>query len=362
MGAFRTRGHPAALAAVARAIRTERPPHALLLVGPAGIGKTTLARDLAAGLLCRDPDPAERPCGACAGCRKVEHANHPDLHVLAPEGAGDQVRLAQVLRLATDLALLPMEGRWRVAIIEAAHRLNPDAQNALLKTLEEPVGAACIVLAAEDMDALLPTVLSRTARLRLGPVQPEAIRQLLADRGLADAARASAIARASGGRPGVAIALAADPEAMLTIQRLARSLLDLIFADRRARLAAVPELLADGAALDQVLRGAGPRPAATDDRRRPAPAERRRAVARVLAAWRDLGRDLAVAGRRAPAALHHVELLEDLRSAAVAVDGTELVRFLGRLDGLIAAIEAYANPELAMDALVLAWPRARRAA
>ena len=100
----------------------------------------------------------------------MEHGNHPDLHRLAPEGAGDQIRIGQVQTLVTDLALMPMEGRVRVAIIEAAHRLNPDAQNALLKTLEEPVGEACIVLCADDPATILPTVASRSARFRLGPV------------------------------------------------------------------------------------------------------------------------------------------------------------------------------------------------
>jgi len=78
----------------------------------------------------------------CTACRKIKHGNHPDLHRLAPEGAGDQIRLGAVQGLTAELALLPMEGRIRVALIEDAHRLNPDAQNALLKVLEEPVGAA----------------------------------------------------------------------------------------------------------------------------------------------------------------------------------------------------------------------------
>lgn len=393
---LRTRGHPAALTAVARAIALERPPHALLLVGAGGIGKTTLALDLAAGLLCLDPDPTLRPCRACAGCRKVDHGNHPDLHRLAPEGAGEQIRLAQIQRLSADLSLLPMEGRWRVAIIEAAHRLNPDAQNALLKTLEEPVGFACIILAADDPAALLPTVQSRTARLRMGIVPATDVAALLVEHGSLDPSRASAVARASGGRPGLALGLAADPTAVLAAERLARSLLDLTHADRRRRLALVSSLLADAAVLDAAIRGAttpetagvapetAPAPAesggtATRGRAkraaparpsrggpgssgRVAPAERRRAAIRVLITWREVGRDLAVVCRGGAAEVRHMELLEALRSAAAAVDDAQLLVFLERLDGLVAAIEAYANPELALDALVLAWPSAVPAA
>src|SRR3954471_19000745 len=167
-----TRGNPAALRLVERAIENGRPPHALLLAGPEGVGKTTLAFDLAAGLLCLAPNSPDGPCRECAACRKVAHGNHPDLHRLAPEGAGQQIRIGQVQQLSSELALLPLEGRFRIAIVEKAHRLNDDAQNALLKTLEEPPAAVVIVLAADDAAKLLPTVVSRCTRVRLGPVQP----------------------------------------------------------------------------------------------------------------------------------------------------------------------------------------------
>jgi len=91
-GRFRTRGHDRAVAAI-RSMVAGRPPHALLIGGPAGIGKTTLALDLAAGLLCDDPDPAARPCRACRGCRLVDRGIHPDVHRLVPAGPGEQIRI-----------------------------------------------------------------------------------------------------------------------------------------------------------------------------------------------------------------------------------------------------------------------------
>jgi DNA polymerase III delta' subunit len=365
-----TRGHPAAVAAVSRAIESERPPHALLLVGPRGTGKTTLAMDLAAGLLCLAAEPAARPCRACAACRKVEHGNHPDLHRLSPEGAGDQIRLAQVTALVAELALLPMEGRQRVALVSAAHRMNPDAQNALLKTLEEPVGAATIVLCADDQAPILPTVVSRSARLRLGPVAIPVVEALLVERGLADPPRARIAALAAGGLPGLAMAIAGHPETVLVADRLARQLLDLLAADRRTRLGAVASLLADGAALDAALRGEpeepvpdeAPRSGARATTRKPLPAERRRAAVRVVDAWRALGRDLAVAGYGGRAQVRRLDLLEELEGVARRIDRDALVAFLDRLDGLGAAIEAYANPELILDHLVLAWPRLEQVA
>ncbi|MFN8619722.1 MAG: DNA polymerase III subunit [Chloroflexota bacterium] len=390
------------MAAVRRAIDSGRPPHALLLVGPRGSGKTTLAEDLAAGLLCTAADPADRPCRACPACRKVDHGNHPDLHRIVPEGAGDQIRLAQVQGLVSELALLPMEGRRRVAIIGSAHRMNPDAQNALLKTLEEPVGEATIVLCADEQAPILPTVVSRSHRLRFGPVSIPEVEALIVERGVADAPRARAAAIAAGGLPGIALVIAANPDTTLVADRLARTLVDLLGADRRTRLGAVASLVADGAALDAALRGAAdasadpdgtpaataavapttaaskttkraraatvaptddsaepPAPASGAASRRPQPAERRRAAVRVIEAWRGVGRDLAVAGRGGRAQLRRLDLLEELEAAAPRLDPAELAAFLDRLDAMGAAIEAYANPELVLDHLVLAWPRLR---
>ena len=353
-GQFLTRGHGAALRVVARAIDTEHPPHALLLVGPQGVGKTTLALDLAAGLSCLARDPAERPCRRCAACRKVVSQNHPDVHVVAPEGAGEQIRISQVARLTSELALTAMEGRFRVAVITSAQRMNPDAQNALLKTLEEPGPSTCLVLCADDAASLLPTVVSRSARLRLAPLPTGELAELLVAEGLAEPAQALALAVAAGGRPGLAVTLAAQPEALLARSRIGRTLLDLLAADRRTRLAAASDLMADGVTLAAAVRGELP---ATNKRLQPV--ERRRAVTTVLETWRDVGRDLAIATHARGTDIRNLELLDEIRAAATSIDAAALRRFLDRVDRMALAIESYASPELCLDSLLLDWPRRR---
>ena len=255
-----TRGQPAALAGIAAMIRGGA-ARTVLLVGPAASGKTTLALDLAAGLLCRDLDPGARPCRSCRGCRLVESGNHPDLHRLAPDGPGGQVRIGAadgsepgtVRNLIGELALLSVEGGARVAIVEQAHRLNDDAQNALLKLLEEPPTGVTIVLCADDEEALLPTVRSRCARIRLGTASTREIEAWLGEMGAADAPTAARLARLAGGRPGLALAYARSRNAARLRGELARGLIDMLGMHRADRLAAVRDLLKSAAALDAAL-------------------------------------------------------------------------------------------------------------
>jgi DNA polymerase III delta' subunit len=405
------RGQPAALTAV-RSMIEGPPPHALVLAGPPSVGKTTLAMDLAAGLLCLAPSPADRPCRACRGCRLVASGNHPDLHRLAPSGPGDQVRIDAIRGLVAELALLPVEGGARVAVIERAHRMNEDAQNALLKTLEEPPGGVVIVLCADDEDRLLPTIRSRCARLRLGTVGVRQIEAWLAERGVVDPPAAARAARLAGGRPGLALAYAVAPEGVAARAEIDRSLLDLLALRPHARLAAVKTMLGrardlsdaiarasapvveppDGDAARLVARLASRRaPAApagpgtigpsggpssldggsraaavgpvdaTEEGSEPAgrasPIERRRAAAQLVDVWRDLALDLERVRLGDGGRLHDPGLLEEIRSAAARVSDGSLPTFVARLARIGEAIDGNASPELAVDVLALAWPR-----
>jgi DNA polymerase III delta' subunit len=399
-----TRAQPGTLAAAA-AIVEGAAPHAILIVGPPAVGKTTLADDLAAGLLCLAPNLADRPCRACRGCRLVAGGNHPDLHRLGPEGPGGQVLIGDpgrpasrgVRNLVAELAYLPVEGGHRVAIVEHAERMNEDAQNALLKTLEEPPGLVTLILCADEEDRLLPTVRSRCVRLRIAPLGVRSIEELLVDRGIADAPSAARLARIAAGRPGLAMAYARLPEAVTIRDEIARTLLDLLAASRSARLVAGRELIERAAALEAALRPAIvpgspparlPRGATRAGRTLEAPAdpesggppgdevpfggappsgkrtpvERRRAVILLLGIWRDVGLDLAIAGLGGRHEIRDVALLDDLLAAAPGVQPGQVGGFLGRLDRVAELVEGNIGPELAVDVLVLAWPRAVRAA
>jgi DNA polymerase III delta' subunit len=416
MDGIRTRGQPAAVEAIAAMVGGTA-PHAVLLSGPAGVGKTTLALDLAAALLCTPSTDAARPCRTCRACRMVEHGNHPDLHWLRPEGPAGQVviggpdaRFRGVRDLVAELALLPVEGGARVAVVEHADRMNEDAQNALLKTLEEPPRGVTIVLCADEEEKLLPTVRSRCARVRLGPVGPRAIEAILAEHDAADAPTAARLGRLAGGRPGLALAYARTPEALTIRHELTRTVLDLVDARVSARFEALRGLVPRASVLVALLepaasvgaaaasgpvaarapsrgRGrsrpaaAGAAPAASDavvadpdapagqpaeladDGPRAVPAaERRRAVALLLAIWTDLARDLALAGLGEEAGVRQPDLLEELGAVALDIPPAAVATFLGRLAVAGERLDANVAPELVLDSVVLAWPQRTRVA
>lgn len=387
MQGARTRGQPAALAAVGSMIRGGA-PHAVLLVGPAGIGKTTLALDLAAGLLCTADDVEVRPCGACRACRLVASGGHPDVHRVGPEGPGRQVviggpgaRARGARDLIGELALLPVEGGARIAIVEAAHRMNEDAQAALLKTLEEPPAGVTVILCADAEEPLLPTIRSRCARLRLGPVRTREVEAILDEHGVADAPLAARLARIAAGRPGLALAWARQPEALRAREELSRSLLDLLDARPAERLAgvraaalravsltAVSEGASDGSAASA---GGGPPPVPNADTndgsgdpgegagpatRTPA-AERRRAAEALLGLWTDVARDLALCLRGLDGSVRDLGLLDETARAAARLSADDVDAFLDRLGRGAVLIVGNVSPELLLDDLALGWPR-----
>ncbi|MGK2851556.1 MAG: hypothetical protein ACSLFN_11680 [Candidatus Limnocylindrales bacterium] len=390
-----------------------RAPHAVLLVGAEGVGKTTLALDLAAGLLCTADDPAARPCGTCRACRMVAAGGHPDVHRLAPEGPGRQVGIGGpgahapgIRDLISALSLLPVEGGARIAIVESAQRMNEDAQAALLKTLEEPPGGVTLILCADAEEPLLPTIRSRCARLRLGPVGARDIESILAAHGVADPPLAARLARASAGRPGLALAWAADPEVMRTRGELARSLLDLVdlrpadrlagvrtAAGRAARLSAKVDPVAMAAppaggrrAARSQARGpaasrsaAPPEPSAETDAppgsdpstadggtasvddalapiRTPA-TERRRAAESLVALWTDVTRDLALCQRGLGRDVRGMDLLEESTAMASRLSESAVTGFLDRLGRAALLLRSNVSPELVLDDLALRWPR-----
>ncbi len=181
-------------------------PHALLLTGPAGVGKNAFAQRLAEGLLCQQPHTDGQPCGQCKACGLVAAGSHPDYFRVAPEEDSKVIKIGQIRELITKLALTSQMGGHRVAILTPADAMNTEAANSLLKTLEEP-GADTLLILVTTQPGLLPaTVRSRCQRRSFGmPPMEQTVPWLEARVGGADPRILLALA---GGAPLRALALA----------------------------------------------------------------------------------------------------------------------------------------------------------
>lgn len=188
---------------------SDEPAHSWLLLGPQGSGKSAAARAIAAALNCT-VSPGEG-CGTCSTCLRIARRRHPDVHHVIPEGPLIPVDVIRetVIPEATRSAF---EGRRRVFIIEEADRMSPPAQNALLKTLEEPTEHTVFVLVSDKEDDVLETIHSRCRIVRMEPVPETRVIELLQDEGVTPE-RARLAARLAEGDYERARTIALDPDA-----------------------------------------------------------------------------------------------------------------------------------------------------
>lgn len=237
-------GHGHAIARLRQNLKHGRVRHAWLIAGAAGLGRRTLALAFAMALNCQAERAEQRPCQRCHACRRIPSGNHPDLLEVRPQ-PGAALHIDAIRAALRSLALKPFEGRHRVAIFVDFERAQPRAQDALLKTLEEPAPDAVLILIAASANALLPTITSRCQTLALRPLPFEVLRAGLQTRGV-DAERASLLARLSGGRVGWALQ-ALEDETLLEQRAAALGLLeDCLDANRAERFALAEQLARRG--------------------------------------------------------------------------------------------------------------------
>ena len=348
-------GHAPALAALERALATERPAHTWLFSGPEGVGKRHAAIEFAAALNCTGPDadgakaPSlrgwSRPCGACRDCRDTLAGRHPDVELLEPGGICEEpehrdhaesreLRICQVRRLERVLSLSPYSGRRRVAVVDAADTLRAEAANAFLKTLEEPPEGCVIVLLAEREERLPETVISRCQRLAFRPLPRPVLEEALRARG-ATPEQAEAIAAAAAGRVGWALRALEDAS---------------LLAGRRQMLDEAVRLAHAG----RVERFAWAREAASRA------GEVRERYLRELAVWEEWWRDVLLAGAAEPPALE-AESGGGLDEPVLSEEGklyaaADVVAFLRALVKTREYLQENVDPQLALENLTLDLP------
>jgi DNA polymerase III subunit delta' len=328
---------PAATSRLREAIRGARVGHLYLLSGPKGVGKAAAARAFAQALCCTSEGRADRsdPCGRCRACRNVLRGAHPDVEIFSLDtqemladkpGHGSNLTIETVRRLRSSGALFPMESDRRILIIDDAETLLEPAQQALLKTLEEPPQGVTLMLLTDEPEILLETVRSRCQEVPLRPMPQVVVAEALQRRGVADSL-AIEVAMLSRGCPGWALAAVADKK-FLQARRDERA--------SAARWIASPryEKLVTAFTFGEQF------------------GKRRAEVIGVLQAAIQLLREDMIAAAEAAGEAGEKES----RSGGVAPTAALFSRAISATLQCLSDLNSNVRPRLALEAMVVAWP------
>lgn len=357
------RGHGDAQAMLHRALARGQLHHALMFIGPRGVGKATLARGLACALLC--PERPTIGCGRCGVCRRVLAGSHPDVDWLTPEGKGGQILIDAARACHVRQQSAPYEGPAYVIVIDPADALNDSSGNALLKAIEEPRPGVHFLLLSTNMQGVLPTILSRSLPVRLGRLSDADVDAIVGERAAeASAARRQTATLLAEGSAGVALELALDPaldrclvlvrEAMRAAQRGPaaifagdKSELWTAYSEAIQELAAVEAAAAAEAAEEAAAQSGKKRRKSSGDKgsskQKETPAQQRWVASRLADLWILHLRE-RIRGR---AGLPAVPALAD-------PDPAELVRRIGVLQGFVGRVNRNANVRLMLEETLLA--------
>jgi DNA polymerase-3 subunit delta' len=305
--------------------------HAYLFCGPPGLGRRTLALRFAQALNCPNPPAPGEACGKCKTCQQIERMQYTDLAIIQAEKEGGTLKVEQIRTLRQSLSLKPYQGKYRVALFLRFQEANASAANALLKTLEEAPAYVILLLTADTIEQLLPTIVSRCEILRLRPLPVKTVESYLKECG-ADETDSNLLAHVSSGRPGYALRLMQDKDALEFRTRRLVELQKLLKSTLRERFAYAEKLT---------------------DRKYEARERYRETLLLWQAFWRDVL--LRAAGSDAPLAnVDHTAAIEALASRLSLPEVRQLVN---AVEDAVDRLERNVNPRLLAEVLLLDWPK-----
>ncbi len=317
-------GHEWAVSALKDAIRHGRSRHAYLIVGVEGVGKEALARGFAMALQCQQENIEDRPCGQCSACTRSLSGNFSD--IIYANADNGNLKIEEIRRVAAQISLKPFEGRYRVAIFRDFDTALGRAQDALLKTLEEPAVTGVLIVLARTIEPVLPTITSRSQVLRLRLISQTTIRHALIERG-ADEKSAALLAALSGGRVGWAINAYHDPTALDARNGALDLLESLLTQNRSVRFSAADDLSKD-----------------------------RDALRTLLELWLSYWRDLMLISENATTPLTHIDRTITMRQLADVLTPETTLSGLRATTNLLDTLETNAGVRLALEVMFLDYP------
>jgi DNA polymerase III subunit delta' len=330
-------GHEWAARMLQQHIARQEVRHAYLFTGPSGVGRRTLALRFAQALNCTEPPAPGQSCGGkCRTCRQIEQMQHPDLSIVQAENEGGTLKIDQIRALQHTLSLAPYQARYRVALMLYFDGANANAQNALLKTLEEAPEKVILLLTADSAENLLPTIVSRCEVLRLHPLQVERLAEALHERWSLPVEESRLLAHLSSGRPGYALRLHNDPASLEQRRGWLDSLQELLSSPRRLRFAYAEKLLS---------------------KRGRDFAKSRETLRQVMQVWLSFWRDLLLSTAGSTVPLVNLDRENEIRRLAELLDLHTARACTEALEKSLSLLDNNINPQLLLEVLLLDWPR-----
>ena len=320
-------GHDWAVEHLQKSMAHGRIRHAYLIAGPEGVGKETLARAFAMTLNCKHPDPSLHPCGECSSCRRIVSGNHPDVLYTQTDANTGALKIEEIRAMTGRIALKPFEGPYRIAIFRDFDHAQPRAQDALLKTLEEPPPQAVLLLLAPSTDMILPTITSRSQVIHLRPVATQKISDLLFAKYGADAQMASVLAHISGGRIGWALSALQNPEVLEQREQQLALLEEILQSNRAGRFGHAESLSKD-----------------------------KQALFPLLELWLTYWRDLVLICERSELEVSNYDHAPALEQLAHYVQPDEALAALNATQTALQTLHTNANTRLLLEVLFLDYP------
>ncbi|MEE8413902.1 MAG: AAA family ATPase [Dehalococcoidales bacterium] len=328
-------GQSRAVSLMRRSLETGSLAHAYLFIGPAHMGKMTLAINLAQALNC---EATEVPCGECFSCQKIAAFRHADVQitVLNDETSEEnraKIGVGQNEEIQHSASLPPFEGKCKVFIIDGAEFLSTGAANRLLKTLEEPESNVVFILLTVDERLLLPTVVSRCQRVELSHVPVNEIEAALEKNWAVEPEKAGLLARLSHGCPGWAVSAAIDDSLAQQRTEWLERLIDITAADGEERFTYAAQLATQFG-------------------------QNRGLVYQRLELWLEWWRDLLLVKAGLPDSITNIDRLDSLSDMAKGYTLVQIKAFIQSIRTTGEQLRQNASPRLAIEVLMLDVPEA----
>ena len=308
--------------------------HAYLFSGAPGIGRRSLVLRFAQAINCTQPPSPGEPCGECRICKQTEKMQQVDLTITQSLEDSKTIKVEQVREVQNSLSLAPYEAKYRVALLLNFQEATPNAQNALLKTLEEAPPKVILFITADSVENLLPTIVSRCEILRLRPLSIDQCADNLNKHWQIEKDMAIELAHLTSGKIGQAVRYHNDTEQLEKLHHLVEDVFDLLGSSIVNRFAYAEQV--------------------TDMRRKNV---NRDSLKIILQTWLSLWRDFYICASDSDMPLTYINFQSLSQKTAKKLDQNLIHKQLLRLENAITQLDQNLNSKLLLETLLLDWPK-----